>query len=65
MIRRHFYGIIAVWSSPLGWHGKSFVLLNILKASPLKEEYWVQCDKVLIMPGILKQISSVFQWNKL
>jgi len=65
MIRRHSFSMTSVWSSPFGGHGKSFVLLNILKASPLKEKYWVQCDKVLIMSGILVQISSVFQLHEL
>lgn len=65
MVRRHSFGIIAVWSSPFCGHGKSSVLLNILKASPLKEKYWVQCDKVFIMLGILIQISSVFHLQTL
>jgi len=49
MSRRYFLGITAVWSSPFGGHGKSFVLLRILKASPLIEESWVQYDRVLEM----------------
>lgn len=49
MIRRQFFGISAVWFSPFGGHGESFVLLHILKASPLKEKFWVQHDRVLIV----------------